>query len=112
MGHRSDRVAAPARGPTASRHDRLRHELTYVLDATQASETPNEHPLAVILIDDLPDELTADPAAAPGDTHVVTHTDTGQRSDVTAGSEETQKSAVMTAQPNSAASAGGSSCTA
>lgn len=81
--------------------------LTYVLDATQASETPNEHPLAVILIDDLPDELTADPAAAPGDTHVVTHTDTGQRSDVTAGSEETQKSAVMTAQPNSAASAGG-----
>lgn len=81
--------------------------LTYVLDATQASETPNEHPLTVILIDDLPGELTTDPAATPGGTHVVTHTDTGQRSDATAGSKEAQKSTVMTAQPNSAASAGG-----
>lgn len=81
--------------------------LTYVLDAIQASETPSEHPLAVILIDDLPDELTADPAATPGGTNVVAHTDTGQRSDVTVGSKETQRSAVMTAQPNSAASAGG-----
>lgn len=81
--------------------------LTYVLDATQAAGTPQEQPLAVILIDDLPDELTADPAAATGDTHVVTHTDTGQRSHVAASSEEAQRSTVMTAQPNSVASAGG-----
>ncbi|RAV12424.1 hypothetical protein DQP55_12450 [Mycolicibacterium sp. GF69] len=75
--------------------------LTYVLDAT------HEQPLAVILIDDLPDELTADPAAAPGGTQVVTHTAAGQTSVETAGSEEAQKSLVMTAQPNLAASVGG-----
>lgn len=75
--------------------------LTYVLDAT------HEQPLAVILIDDLPDELTADPAAAPGGTQVVTHTAAGQTSVETAGSEAIEKSTVMTAQPNSAASVGG-----